>query len=193
MATVAQQLANAANAQLSTGPRTEEGKARSARNAVAHGLAVGVLIIKPEERPEFDLFHQALVEDIKPQGALEMDALREFRDASWRLRQIRCIARGLFDHYNDDPFVNLEAQAVLRQLTRYRAAAEMSLQRALNTLRDLQTIRFGRHIHLAKSENEAIGPLASPQVFACMTIDGIQMNRAQRDEFDEDHSITECG
>ncbi len=42
MATQAQSLANAANAQHSTGPRTGEGKAKSARNATTHGFTVDV-------------------------------------------------------------------------------------------------------------------------------------------------------
>ena len=65
----------------------------------------------------------------------------------------------------------------------------MSLHRALNTLRDLQTIRLGRIIHLAKSENETIGPLASPKVFAFPVVDGMRMNRVARENFDEYHGI----
>ena len=38
MTTEAQRTANVANARKSTGPRTETGKARSAKNAATHGL-----------------------------------------------------------------------------------------------------------------------------------------------------------
>ena len=75
------------------------------------------------------------------------------------------------------------------KLNRYRAAAEMSLDRGLNTLHDLRTIRLDRIIHPTKSENEAIGPLASPKVFAFMTIEAVQMNRLNRDRFDDYHGL----
>jgi hypothetical protein len=192
MATPAQVLANQANAQQSTGPRTAEGKAKSARNATTHGLTLGVLHVAAEDRAEWNVFEQALTEEMNPKGALELDAMREFRDAAWRLRQIRKCAIELFEKHNEDPFTNVEAQAALRQLTRYRAAAEMSLHRALNTFRDLQTTRLGRLIHLAKSENEAIGPLADSKVFAFMNIEGRQMNRVQREYFDEVHGVKNC-
>jgi len=192
MATQAQVLANQANAQHSTGPRTNEGKAKSARNATTHGFTLSVLQVAADDRAEFEVFEQALIEDMNPKGALELDTMREFRDAAWRLRQIRKCAIELFEKYNEDPFTNAEAQAALRQLTRYRAAAEMSLHRALNTFRDLQTTRLGRLIHLAKSENEAIGPLADSRVFAYMNIEGRQMSRVNRERFDEYHGVTNC-
>ena len=46
-----------------------------------------------------------------------------------------------------------------------------------------------RIIHPTKNENEAIGPLASPKVFAFITIEGVQMNRLNRDRFDEYHGL----
>ena len=42
MSSQAQIAANRANAQLSTGPRTEEGKAASSRNAYRHGLFAAI-------------------------------------------------------------------------------------------------------------------------------------------------------
>src|SRR5690349_10676445 len=50
----ARQTANAANAQLSTGPRTPEGKAHSSANARKHGLIAADLLIGPEDREEFN-------------------------------------------------------------------------------------------------------------------------------------------
>jgi hypothetical protein len=59
MATQAQILANRANAKKSTGPRTEDGKARSCRNHLSHGLTSSLVFIPFEEREEF---HQLLAE-----------------------------------------------------------------------------------------------------------------------------------
>ena len=185
MATAAQVLANRANAQHATGPRTDQGKANSSRNSTTHGFTTGVLKIDAEDRPYFDVIEAAIIGQTKPKGALEMDAVYEFRDAAWRLRQIRKITGQLFADHAEDPFTNPESAAAMCQLARYRAAAEMSLHRALNTLRDLQTIRLGRTIHLAKSENETIGPL----VFASPVVDGMRMNGVARENFDEYHGI----
>jgi len=189
MATAAQVLANQANARHATGPRTEQGKANSSRNATTHGFTTGVLKVDAEDRPYFDDLEKSIIAQANPKGALEMDAVYEFRDAAWRLRQIRKMALQLFEQHGEDPFTNLDSAAAFNQLARYRTAAEMSLHRALNTLRDLQTIRLGRIVHLAKSENETIGPLASPHVFAFPVVDGMRMNRVARENFDEYHGV----
>ena len=49
MSSPAQAAASAANALLSTGPRTDAGKGRSSRNAVTHGLTSKQLVIAPGE------------------------------------------------------------------------------------------------------------------------------------------------
>ena len=55
MASEAQIKANRENAQKSTGPRTEEGKAVVAQNAVKHGLWARQAVIKEEDPAEFEL------------------------------------------------------------------------------------------------------------------------------------------
>jgi hypothetical protein len=76
MASTAQLEANRANAQLSTGPRTEAGKARSACNATTHGLTsrVPVAISRgpfAEDPGRVQAFIDQVVRDLEPVGVQE--------------------------------------------------------------------------------------------------------------------------
>lgn len=62
MATAAQCLANAANAQHSTGPSTEEGKAKVAKNGVRHGLFAAYERLAPAEAARVAAFVHELSE-----------------------------------------------------------------------------------------------------------------------------------
>ena len=90
--------ANRANAQLSTGPRTAAGKARSAMNSARHGIhsRSGVLmrrLVIPKVEgarasAEFRAMMAALIADRKPIGALEMLMVQEIGVCEWRLRRV---------------------------------------------------------------------------------------------------------
>jgi hypothetical protein len=89
--------ANRLNAQRSTGPRTEEGKSQSRRNALKHGvLAPALLITKGEcaEDPvEFEEMLGGFYEDLKPVGALEEMLVEKVAVCLWRQkRALRCEA-----------------------------------------------------------------------------------------------------
>src|SRR5450432_2811338 len=58
--------ANRANALLSTGPRTEEGKLASSSNSTTTGLTAAKIFVRPEEQAEFDAFEAGLRTDLKP-------------------------------------------------------------------------------------------------------------------------------
>ena len=62
MATEAQVIANTANAQLSTGPLTPEGKARSAGNATKLGFyAKQAVLLTEEDHQAFEALRQLAV------------------------------------------------------------------------------------------------------------------------------------
>ena len=50
MATQAQIEANRRNAAHSTGPKTDEGKARSSQNAITHGFYAKAFVVRDDER-----------------------------------------------------------------------------------------------------------------------------------------------
>ncbi len=87
MASVAQVRANRLNAQKSTGPRTPEGKAVVAQNAVKHGLLAQQVVIRGEDPGEFELFRDRMVQDLDPVGSLESLLAERVAHLGWRLRR----------------------------------------------------------------------------------------------------------
>src|SRR5262245_6664066 len=88
MASTRQIEANRANALKSTGPRTVEGKARSRRNALTHGLSAQDIVIPGEDVVAYQAFEQGLIDDLQPYGACELDHIKRFAATCWRLRRI---------------------------------------------------------------------------------------------------------
>ena len=68
MASPAQITANQLNAQLSTGPRTEEGKAAISANALQHGLTAAFTVLAHEDQDQFDQVHTLLRNDHQPEN-----------------------------------------------------------------------------------------------------------------------------
>jgi len=84
-ASVAQIDANRANAQLSTGPTTPEGKAVSSQNAVRHGFLANVL---PTEQDDYRALLEDLIVDLQPAGTIQRLLVEEITLAYIRLRRI---------------------------------------------------------------------------------------------------------
>ena len=149
MATAAQITANQSNAQRSTGPRTEEGKARIASNAVRHGLTARHLVIREDEREPFESFRDALETELDPQGAIEWTTFEELLHAAWNLQRFRRLeseaSLGTLDDLTDP-----QTTAVLDRLSRYQSRAQRAYYKALAELRTLQTNRALRAVKLAE-------------------------------------------
>jgi hypothetical protein len=159
MSTAAKAAANAQNAQHSTGPRTEEGQARSAQNAVKHGLTAQKLIVPPERQAEFNEFHQALRDEVAPQGPLEQTSFDQLLHAAWKAETISRmeeeILLGGLEAIRDE-----QTARTMDRLNRYAAAAGRAYSRALKELRALQTDRGIRQT-IPDETAQAIPTLAS--------------------------------
>jgi hypothetical protein len=96
MTTLRQIEANRRNAQLSTGPVTEEGKRSSRRNAVRHGLTAETVIEALEDPKDYVAFQLAVTADYDPQSAVERELILRLASLLWRLRRVSAIEKGLF-------------------------------------------------------------------------------------------------
>ena len=94
MTTNAQIKANRKNAKKSTGPRTEEGKSRVAKNALKHGLLARDTVLPGEDPADFDKQLSALEADIQPANSLEFELVRQIADAQWRMRRLTRLETG---------------------------------------------------------------------------------------------------
>jgi len=125
---------NRANAQFSTGPRTERGKLASSRNSLKHGLASGELIIDDEDPSDYQQLLKDLVDEHQPANPTEELLINEMAQSWWltqraiRLQNL-CFAGNSFDERRFALFL------------RYQTTHERAFHKALNTLIRLQKDR----------------------------------------------------
>jgi hypothetical protein len=141
MATLAQINANRENAKLSTGPRTEAGKAASSRNRLTLGLYTREDYVKPEERDLYKEFCDTMLRELAPVTVLEQSLASEITGASWRLRRCAAADAELADYAETDPLLDDTKTKTIRSIERARAAAHSVLHRSINQLRKLQADR----------------------------------------------------
>ena len=96
MATDKQIAANRRNSQLSTGPRSLAGVARSSQNAISHGLTRSQALLPGESKTEFNEFRGAVFGSLLPVGALENQLVERAVSLIWRLRRVSAFEVALF-------------------------------------------------------------------------------------------------
>src|ERR1700733_345130 len=97
MASPAQVLANRENAQHSTGPKTEQGKAASAGNAVRHSLTARGLIVPLGMETDFENVESAFRINLIPVGGLEEVIFQRILESGWNLERCRRAQAQLFE------------------------------------------------------------------------------------------------
>ena len=157
MSTAAQIESNIRNAQSSTGPITEAGKAAASRNAITFGLFAARDFIRPGEDSAYSQLSEQLEISLAPLGPLECNLFHEIRRAIWRLRRCSQIEEGFSTpETNDgspDP-MQLDATAKLQfSIDRARSLSHRLLHKSTAELRKLQTERFFRNEYLGSGKD----------------------------------------
>ena len=101
MSSLRQIDANRQNAAKSTGPKTNEGKRRSRRNAVRHGLTAETVIDALEDPADYKAFEASVAAGYDPQTAVERELVLRLASLLWRLRRATAIETGLFQIQNE--------------------------------------------------------------------------------------------
>ncbi|MFN7933831.1 MAG: hypothetical protein U0R19_10910 [Bryobacteraceae bacterium] len=129
--------ANRANAQHSTGPRSEAGKAAVSQNATRHGLSSKYLPLSEAERPLFEELEANLRQQIIPTGALQESIFMELAAGIWKRSVVnRLLAEATS---NTDSLFDEEPSDRVRKLQRHKADQDRAVNRAMRQLKELQT------------------------------------------------------
>jgi len=87
---------NRANAQKSTGPRTEAGKQRSKMNAFRHGLTGQTIVLPTEDHSAYERHSQSFLDQYHPKDATETQLVQSLIDTSWRMNRAAAVETNLF-------------------------------------------------------------------------------------------------
>ena len=149
--------ANRRNAKKSTGPKTEEGKAKSSMNALKHGLTSQRVWLNEEEEKDFREFRRGLLDELMPMGSLETQFVCRIAAQMWRLARVPGIEAELLVKMSYDPIEEVTTglgeafhrdcgtyDGSLGRLARYEAILDRSLTRLLNEYRRIQADRIRR-------------------------------------------------
>jgi hypothetical protein len=175
MASAAQATANAANAQKSTGPRTEEGKANSSKNSITHGLnsePSTLFAHSPELAKQFEEFCSQFELDAPqcPHEQLYFDRWTYAAFQAVRARALEAMAESdLRAHFGQ-----IEYERRWQRFVQTRQRLEREGEAALAKMLELQNLRDEREeakVEAAREEtlrqrkidfNRAINPAPPP-------------------------------
>jgi hypothetical protein len=87
--------ANRANAKLSSGPKSDAGKARSRMNALKHGFSSREIVLEGEDADQFDALRAQLKVEFDPSSVIERELVDRLAGLLWRLRRVPVLEAGL--------------------------------------------------------------------------------------------------
>jgi hypothetical protein len=189
MRTDKQSEASRINGAKSSGPKTPEGKAKSAHNGSCHNLTGAQIIVLSTENPVEYLEHElAYLERFQPIDGVERDLVRKLIAASWREKRMDVMEAQLIELEIDRQRPEVAARfemiggetrqtlaffgtenitEAFARLHRYQAAARRSYSAAFKALRELQGDRFNDTSSAAPAPSASKPASASEDSKAC--------------------------
>jgi len=142
---------NRANAQHSTGPRTEAGKQRSSLNAIRHGLTGQTVVLPSEDPAAYESHRRQFFAEYQPATPTESQLVQELIDTSWRLNRIPLLEADLLARAANPPseqaridFDIVDAHRLIAGINLQGTRLSRQFQKALDKLRQIQAERQDR-------------------------------------------------
>jgi len=158
MATQAQVDANQANSQKSTGPKTEEGKARSSRNRLSHGFASSTRFVQGEDPAEFNLLLDDLISEHQPATPTEQILVEQMAHHHWISLRATRLQDSIIASYLKTGLTPVQ----LGLFIRYQSTAERAFHKAHTELLKAQKQRQNPQIGF-ESKKPEVAPDAPPK------------------------------
>ena len=92
----AKRLANIANAQLSSGPTSLDGKAKSSLNAVKTALTGRTVLLHTDDVAAYQLHVADYEKELRPVGQRECDLVQSIADSAWRLQRVPALEMAIY-------------------------------------------------------------------------------------------------
>jgi hypothetical protein len=152
---------NAANAQFSTGPKTEQGKLRASLNALRHGLTSQLEVLPSEDPEQYQQHLASFQRDLRPFGADEQNLVQILADTSWRLHRVAALEANLLttgtftgEPSTADPGAMTDRMIKgLATLSLHGHRLSRQFQTTLTQLKQIQRERIKLNDNLAKTIN----------------------------------------
>jgi hypothetical protein len=154
--------ANRGNARRSTGPKTEDGKRRSRRNAIRHGLTAETVVVALEDIEDYQAFEAAIIANYDARTAVERELVLRLASLLWRMRRATAIETDL-----------LQIQAEILSDRRDESDDETEqkplsivyrvLQRALSPTLRRDSGSGSKHVDQSDSIDDQCDPIAPPR------------------------------
>ena len=142
---------NRLNAQLSTGPRTPYGKAKSSLNAVKTGLTGRTVLLHDDDAEAYRTHIAAYENEYKPVGLRESELVQSLADTQWRLARIPGLEMALYTRGRCEFADRFEDQAPELRTSMIELETHMKYEKQLRNLQ-LQESRLARRFEKEKAE-----------------------------------------
>ena len=152
MTTKAQIAANRNNAQHSTGPRTEEGKAASSQNSLKFGFCGSFKVLSLESQEEFDEFLKSLQDEHQPATTTESLLVQKMAEHYWLSRRAQHLQSMSLGH--DIPYEQQCREFAL--YLRYQTTHDRAFHKSLDQLLKLQKERRKAEIGFVPQERREL-------------------------------------
>ena len=178
---------NAANAQHSTGPKTQEGKDRSKFNAIKTGLFARTVLLPDEDQPAYDAIGARLESEWQPRTQAERDLVLTIQNTTWRLNRVVELEFSLYAvetekhldaidaHFGEQPAAARAALAraaaylanlkAFEQISRQEGRLQRALDRAHREIRQLVLHRLPTETIPMQPQTAAPAAAAQPSGF----------------------------